>query len=643
MQCIENALKKLPKHTMTETENGAAAFEHTGSACLDFFFKLVRGAPPDTLHTLFENAWLENPENALKILLHCRDCRKGKGERAIVLECLKLLRRYKPRTYLKNLQAFLSVGYYQDLLNIVKLAEEDGQPILGQKDMIELELFAEQLLEDEWHMENKSAPVTLAAKWAPTESHSDDRNYEFSSRLAKLMFPSTGKQKIGLMNLKCAGICGKLKRYRQLLTPLRKHLRIVENQMAHNQWSEIEYSKVPAKSHRIHTAAFKKHDLERYNQYLQDVADRKTEIKSTGLQPHELIRPLMSHSDCETEKTIKCQWNDLIDNLRKGGKLGNVLPLCDVSGSMRGEPMEVCIALGLVIAELSNTPFKDMILTFESTPQLLRLKETDLKKRVLELKRMPWGGSTNLTAAFDQILDHAIMVNCSQDQLPKMLIIFSDMQFDEACPDTNENPTIYQNAKHKFEKAGYKLPSVVFWNLRGDTKNSFPVTMNEDGVALLSGYSAELLKVLMENPNDITPIGMLNHVLDGYQDIVIPEEDKGSFDKKDLKKIIYKHVSKRLRRKPRGKGPGSERKPKKASEESDSDGYSDGDSDKDSTVCLSTQISQLRTSIQSIRGSGRGGCSAVRGRGRGYSGRGAFMFSARDSSLNIEDDCHQNC
>ena len=511
-------------------------------------------------------AWLENPANALKILLHCRDCRKGKGERAIVLECLKLLRKYKPRTYLKNLQAFLAVGYYQDLLNIVKLAEEDGQPILGQNDMIELELFAEQLREDEWNLVNASAPITLAAKWAPTESHSDDRNYEFSSRLAKLMFHDVKPRFMDFRE--CAGTCARLKKYRQLLTQLRKHLRIVENQMAHNQWSEIEYSKVPAKSHRIHTAAFKKHDLERYNQYLQDVASRKTEIKSTGLQPHELIRPFMSNADCDNEETIKCQWNDLIENLRKGGKLGNVLPLCDVSSSMSGEPMEVCIALGLVIAELSNPPFKDMILTFESTPQLLRLKETDLKKRVREVKKMPWGGSTNLTAAFDQILDHAIMMNCSQEQLPKMLIIFSDMQFDQACPDTNENPIIFQNVKHKFEKAGYKLPSVVFWNLRGDTKNSFPVTMNEDGVALLSGYSAELLKVLMENPEDITPIRILNHVLDGYQDIVIEEEDKGIFDKKDIKKIVYKHVSKRLRRKPRGKGPGSERKPKKVSEES---------------------------------------------------------------------------
>ena len=58
-----------------------------------------------------------------------------------------------------------------------------------------------------------------------------------------------------------------------------------------------------------------------------------------------------------------------------------------------------------------------------------------------------------LMAAFEQILNHATIMNCTQEQLPKTLIIFSDMQFDQACPDS-KNPTIFKLARSKFEKAG---------------------------------------------------------------------------------------------------------------------------------------------------------------------------------------------
>ena len=113
---------------MTTTENGALAFESTGSKCLDLFFNLIRDTDKTKCTQIFYDAWLEDPKTAIKILLHCRDCRKGKGERLIVLYCLYWLRKHKPITYLKNLVSFLNVGYYKDLLNMAKQVEHNMDP-----------------------------------------------------------------------------------------------------------------------------------------------------------------------------------------------------------------------------------------------------------------------------------------------------------------------------------------------------------------------------------------------------------------------------------------------------------------------------------------------------------------------------------
>ena len=540
----------------TYTENGALAFESTNSNCLDLFFKMVRDTPQSTIEQLFYDAWLENPNMAMQVLLHCRDCRKGKGERLITQYALLWLRKYKPRTYLKNIMAFLGAGYYKDFLSIVKHAENDSQPKMGKLDMIELEIFAEQLRKDECNLQN-NLPISLAAKWAPTECHSDDRNYETASRLANILFPSPQHRK--------SFDSQHLKQYRLLLSKLRRHIKVVESQMAHNQWSEIEYQKVPAKSHHLHKAAFKKHDTDRYEKYIQDVLQNKTQIKSTGVQPHELTKPFMKNVDPENKETLQAQWNDMITQLKKTTKLSCILPLCDVSGSMEGEPMEVCIALGLLISELVEGPFANTIMTFETNPKLVKLKEKELGARVKELKKAPWGGSTNLEAAFDQLLSHAVMMGCSQEQLPKVIVIFSDMQFNEA---SNVSKTLFEVAKDKFAQEGYKLPSVVFWNLR-DTQSSFPVTKTEDGVSLLSGYSASLVKELMEDPENICPMKMLYHVLEPYTTLVSIDEDELGPIGDAPEMCSYQHPGKDIRRKPRGKGPGSARRPKPKKPEAD--------------------------------------------------------------------------
>lgn len=257
---ISNNNNKSNDLNITTTENGAFAYKSTNSKCLDLFFKLVRHATQSDVEQLFNDAWLENPHLTMAILLHNRDCRKGKGEREITTHALMWLRKYKPTTYLKNLSAFIEEGYYKDLLTYAKLVDEDTK-LMCSKDIVELEFFAEQLLKDnEDFKENKS--ISLAAKWAPTEKHKDDKSHFLARRLASIIFPDNH-------------IKNSLKQYRLLLTKLRNHISITESLMCHNKWNEIKYENVPSKSHLLHKKAFKKHDKERYETYLNDVMSNK--------------------------------------------------------------------------------------------------------------------------------------------------------------------------------------------------------------------------------------------------------------------------------------------------------------------------------------------------------------------------------
>jgi len=93
--------------------------------------------------------------------------------------------------------------------------------------------------------------------------------------------------------------------------------------------------------------------------------------------------------------------------------------------------------------------------------------------------------------------------NLTDEQMPKILFIFTDMEFDTACTGTNE--TNYEAGKSLFESAGYSVPAIVFWNLR-DSSNSIgtstPVEKNAVGVSILSGFSGQMLSYIMNQQED---------------------------------------------------------------------------------------------------------------------------------------------
>ena len=103
---------------------------------------------------------------------------------------------------------------------------------------------------------------------------------------------------------------------------------------------------------------------------------------------------------------------------------------------------------------------------------------------------------TNIEAAFMLILNTAIRNRVPQYDMPKSIVIISDMQFNASWLSTKYD--FYDDMKTRFEQYGYYIPNIVFWNVNS-TKNVFHVQSNYKGVQLASGQSAAVFKDIIKN------------------------------------------------------------------------------------------------------------------------------------------------
>ena len=112
-----------------------------------------------------------------------------------------------------------------------------------------------------------------------------------------------------------------------------------------------------------------------------------------------------------------------------------------------------------------------------------------------------WGMSTDLVRAMDKILKTAKNGNVPQEEMPEMLLIMSDMQFNQCA---RFDDSAMKMIARKFEAAGYELPKIVFWNL--NAADNVPVKYDTSGVALISGFSPQIMvSVLGGDTEKFTP------------------------------------------------------------------------------------------------------------------------------------------
>jgi hypothetical protein len=384
---------------------------------------------------------------------------------------------------------------------------------------------------------NELSKISLAAKWCPSIDSSFDKATLLCEGIAQRVFPRESEAEYEGINEAHYVYRVRDRLRKQILVPLRKVLELPEVYMSANEWDSLPYNRVASVAMKNYKSLFVKHDNERFDKYLEDVKSGKAKVAAGALLPHEIIKALR---DKDGEKVAELQWARMVDDLTKKGKLNNCIAVSDVSGSMNGIPMEVSVALGLLVSELSEEPWKGKVITFSANPQLHLIEGDTLLAKTEFVRNMEWGGNTDLQKVFDRILEVAVENKLSEDQLIKRIFIFSDMEFDQATQNynygyrcgsksSNEEETVergwgtdYQVIQRKFCEKGYnKVPEIVFWNLRNSS--STPVVATQSGVALVSGFSKNMLTIFLEEGGIVNPEEVMGLAIAGeeYKKLVL--------------------------------------------------------------------------------------------------------------------------
>lgn len=342
--------------------------------------------------------------------------------------------------------------------------------------------------------------ISLAAKWCPTVDSSYDKATLICESIARIIYPRNSDSELDGIDDASYVFRIKNRLRKQVLVPLHNVLKLPEVYMSAKQWSLISYDRVASIAMKNYTDIFLHRDNERFRKYLENVKTGDAKIAAGALLPHEIISSLKRGSGAAI--VAELQWKRMVDDLLKKGKLTNCIAVCDVSGSMLGTPMEVSVALGLLVSELSADPWKGHVITFSALPELHLIEGRDLRSKTEFIRNMNAGFNTNFQKVFDKLLEVAVSEKLSEDDMVKRVFVFSDMEFDQASSDPWE--TDYEAIERKFRGCGYeKVPEIVFWNLRDSS--STPVTANQKGVALLSGFSKNLLTLFLEEGGVIKP------------------------------------------------------------------------------------------------------------------------------------------
>lgn len=427
------------------TSNGMRALSTTLSANTDLFSSIgsMRNVSSNEIVARFQKAWQENPEHALRISFYSRDVLEGQGERNTPHQIWLWLANNHPDALRKNLHLIPALGYWKDVLILFNTPVE----------LEVLNLIAQGLSEKNG----------LCAKWMP-------RKGEIANKIRK--------------HLKMTP-----KEYRKTLVELTK---VVETQMCAKDWASINYQHVPSKAAKMYRKAFKKRDTERYNAFISAVEKGEAKINAKALHPHEIVGEYLTRYTNVVDKTLEAQWKALPNFLENAD--ANFMTVCDVSGSMSGLPMNVCISLGIYLSEKNNGPFKDAFITFSSNPQLQILKGNSLLEKVRQLSTADWNGSTDIEKVFKLILKTAVVNNVSAENMPGTILIMSDMQFNSCT--SNASASVFDMISSEYAKAGYTMPQLVFWQLNAVAGHQ-PVSYNQQGVALVSGFSPSIMKQLL--------------------------------------------------------------------------------------------------------------------------------------------------
>jgi hypothetical protein len=463
------------------------------------------------LNNITKDEYLGYMSIMFRLVGQTRDIIEGKGEYALAYMLLAVWYKYHPNLARFAFDCFVlgdshPYGSWKDVKGMIKYMEENKTG----KDLV---LYAIKLINSQLREDIDSSTPSLAAKWVPREKSS---HFKLFVKLALDYFPEYILTAKSPEMVRRAETKAKMD-YRKLISSLNKKLDTVQIYQCANTWSKIEPSKQTSITMHKQKRAFlnktktgeQRSDLvdriicaEKFEEFAQKAQNGEIAIKGKriGLNDFtEEARNIIDHSkqDLPEAQILNAQW---LDNSHQTGKLGKMIAMVDVSGSMSGDPINAAIALGIRIAEKSLIGKR--VMTFSATPQWVNLDDCDnfisMVKKVLVCD---WGMNTNFMAALNLILDAIVQRKLLPEDVEDMVLtILSDMQIDQADRNyTNMMDLIeqkYADAGMRIWKKPFKPPHILFWNLR--STSGFPSLSTQKNVSMMSGFSPALLNLFCE-------------------------------------------------------------------------------------------------------------------------------------------------
>jgi hypothetical protein len=525
----------------TTTENGCISYSTQGYSVLSYFEKLCRDLDEDKhkefINRIMQEAQVEkSPTKVVELFLlwaQTRDCRGGKGDKLPSMRMIKLLYPRFPSTVESLVECLPFYGYWKDPLLLIKEVKTNPEPGINYKPLIDklFSMMATQIIEDNLKLSQGLNELSFVAKFAPRERHQYDIEFNAVSEIIKRMYPEiVGKHLVGKPAADVRRAWQNAKgRYRRTISSLCEALSVPERLMCAKKYAEINFKNVTAICMQRNMHAFLNEVKNGEIRHPKD-ADRIKcadnliselgNVKGKMVFPHELVAKVLKNRNLSSSSkaVINAQWVKIRDNIvemtqnvvaEKSDKqetsstfmLSSLVAMADVSGSMFGTPLEVCIALSILISEITNESFRDLIITFSACPDWVDFKDCEtFVEKVNKLKLADWGNNTNFYSAISNIAKIVENNKLTESETPD-LVVFSDMQFDIAC--NGDWNTMYENVSNLFSDIGIRMdgtprrpPRIVFWNLRHNFVD-YPVQANQNGVITMSGFNPSLMKFFL--------------------------------------------------------------------------------------------------------------------------------------------------
>ena len=442
MNTFMNELQNASNYAVTE--NGALAHKTTRSAVYDMFALggAYRKRNDEDCILLFKNALEENETLALKCLFYLRDCRGGQGERRFFRVCYKWLAQKHADVARRNFELISEYGRYDDVIYALI-----GTP---------LENDALEFIKNQLALDLECKTPSLLAKWLPSENASAVKTKKMGNII---------REYLGMTH----------REYRKTLSILRERINLLERLMSANRWDEIEFDKIPSKAGLIYKNAFARRDIiaKKYEAFAKS---EDTKVNASTLYPYDVVHKAVEGTrgwgysfrdmSATDRAMVEKYWENLPDYLE--GKPCKMMCVVDTSGSMTGSeasaPINVAIGLGMYCAERIGGPFKNHYISFSSRPQLIKIEGVDFVDKVRRIYKTNLCENTDLVKTFRMLKE--IALTAKPEDIPETIVVISDMQIDCGSRFYGSNvATEMESMRREWEKAGLKMPKLVYWNV----------------------------------------------------------------------------------------------------------------------------------------------------------------------------------